>query len=98
MASLRSLFTAVLLMAFGVAAMAAPKPNIVVFLGDDHSVLDSEPYGATDVRTPNLRRLANEALLFTHAFVASPSSCPRATARRRITRSRARRSGSCPRI
>ena len=33
-------------------------PNIVVFLSDDHGMLDSTPYGATDVRTPNLQRLA----------------------------------------
>ena len=76
MPALRGLSTVVLLMALGVVALAAPKPNIVVFLGDDHSALDSEAYGATDVRTPNLRRLASEGLLFTHAFVASPSCAP----------------------
>lgn len=58
------------------AASAAPKPNIVVFLGDDHSVLDSEVYGNTEVRTPHLRRLADAGMTFTHAFVASPSCAP----------------------
>lgn len=57
-------------------AFGAAKPNIVVFLGDDHSVLDSEPYGNKDVRTPNMRRLASEGMLFTHAFVVSPSCAP----------------------
>lgn len=71
-----TLFIVALLFGFCVAVLAAPKPNIVVFLGDDHSMLDSEPYGATDVRTPNMRRLANEGMLFTHAFVASPSCAP----------------------
>ncbi|HWN96253.1 MAG TPA: sulfatase [Methylomirabilota bacterium] len=65
-----------LFLASGVATVAAPKPNIVVFIGDDHSVLDSEPYGSKDVRTPNLRRLAEAGLTFTHAFVASPSCAP----------------------
>jgi N-sulfoglucosamine sulfohydrolase len=73
---LQRLFIIALLLTFAAGVSAAPKPNIVIFLGDDHSVLDSEPYGATDVRTPNLRRLATEGLLFTHAFVVSPSCAP----------------------
>jgi hypothetical protein len=38
----------------------AGKPNVVVFLCDDLGLLDSTPYGATDVRTPNLQRLTDE--------------------------------------
>jgi N-sulfoglucosamine sulfohydrolase len=52
------------------------KPNIVCFIADDHGVLDSEVYGNEQVRTPNMRRLANAGLTFTHAFVASPSCAP----------------------
>jgi arylsulfatase A-like enzyme len=52
----------------------------VVFLTDDHSVLDSEPYGATDVRTPHLARLAADGMKFTHAFAASPTCGPSRTA------------------
>ncbi len=37
------------------------KPNFVVFIADDHSMLDSEAYGATDIRTPNMKRLAADA-------------------------------------
>jgi arylsulfatase A-like enzyme len=55
---------------------AADKPNLVVFICDDLGSLDSQPYGATDVRTPNMQRLANEGLKFTQAFVASPSCAP----------------------
>jgi N-sulfoglucosamine sulfohydrolase len=51
-------------------------PDLVVFLSDDHGLLDSTPYGATDVRTPNLQRLANEGMLFTHVFIASPACAP----------------------
>ncbi len=60
------------------AAQAADslKPNIVVFISDDHGRLDSTPYGATDVRTPNVARFAQEGMLFTHCFVASPSCAP----------------------
>jgi N-sulfoglucosamine sulfohydrolase len=55
---------------------AADKPNLVVFICDDLGSLDLQPYGATDVRTPNMLRLANEGLKFTQAFVASPSCAP----------------------
>ena len=54
---------------------AAP-PNIVIFLTDDLGFLDSEVYGAKDLRTPNMRRLANAGMTFTHCFVASPSCAP----------------------
>src|SRR5262245_8695220 len=55
---------------------AADKPNLVVFICDDLGSLDSQPYGATDVRTPNMQRLAEQGLRFTQAFVASPSCAP----------------------
>lgn len=58
------------------ALRAASRPDIVVFISDDHSQLDSTPYGATDVRTPSMQRLADAGLTFTRAFVASPSCAP----------------------
>jgi len=58
------------------AAVAADKPNLVVFICDDLGTLDITPYGSTDVRTPNMQRLADGALRFTQAFVASPSCAP----------------------
>ncbi|WP_395742288.1 sulfatase-like hydrolase/transferase [Prosthecobacter sp.] len=61
------------------AAEKAPRPNIVVFISDDHGMLDSEPYGATDIRTPNMTKLAAEGMKFTHAFVASPACGPSRT-------------------
>lgn len=60
------------------AEKSAP-PNIVVFISDDHSMLDSEPYGSTDIRTPNMAKLAAEGMKFTHAFVASPACGPSRT-------------------
>jgi N-sulfoglucosamine sulfohydrolase len=56
------------------------QPNIVVFISDDHSQLDSRAYGSTEVRTPNMAQLAADGLKFTHAFVASPSCGPSRTA------------------
>jgi uncharacterized sulfatase len=71
---------AVLLAAFGSACWAADPPTMIVFLSDDHSQLDATPYGATEVRTPNLQRLADVGMTFTHAFVASPACAPSRTA------------------
>jgi N-sulfoglucosamine sulfohydrolase len=55
---------------------AAPRPHIVVFLADDHGFADSEVYGSTHVRTPNMLRVAAAGMTFTNAFVASPSCAP----------------------
>jgi uncharacterized sulfatase len=70
---------AVLLLPAGARSQArqAPvKPDIVVFLADDHGFGDSTVYGATDVRTPSMQRLAAEGMTFMEAFVASPSCSP----------------------
>ena len=61
------------------AEKVSTPPNIVVFISDDHSMLDSEPYGATDIRTPHMARLAAEGMKFTHAFIASPACGPSRT-------------------
>jgi len=52
------------------------KPHLVIFLTDDHSRRDASIYGATDVRTPQMARVAAAGLTFERAFVASPSCAP----------------------
>lgn len=76
--SLSFIFAAFLCLPLLAAEKTVP-PNIVVFISDDHSMLDSEPYGATDIRTPNMAKLAAEGVKFTHAFVASPACGPSRT-------------------
>lgn len=63
-------------MMFAAAAAPPHQPTIVVFLADDHGFLDSEVYGSKEVRTPNMLRLAEAGMTFTHAFVVSPSCAP----------------------
>lgn len=58
------------------ATRPAGRPNIVLFLSDDHTWHDCGPYGGRDVRTPNLDRLAEESLVFDLAFSASPTCAP----------------------
>lgn len=57
-------------------AEEAGRPNIVVFITDDQSQLDCAAYGAKDVRTPNMQRLADAGMTFDHAYVASPACAP----------------------
>lgn len=57
-------------------APAANPPNFVIFITDDLGALDTSPYGAKVVGTPNIERLAKEGLTFRQAFVASPSCAP----------------------
>ena len=52
------------------------KPNVILFVSDDHGWSDSGVYGDTYVKTPNIDRLAEESMLFTHAFAASPLCTP----------------------
>lgn len=52
------------------------RPDLVVFLTDDHGQLDSTPYGGQGMRTPNIQRLADAGMTFTRAYVASPSCAP----------------------
>ena len=55
---------------------ATEKPHIVLFISDDHSWHDVGAYGATDVRTPNLDKLATDGMRFEYAFAASPTCSP----------------------
>lgn len=59
-----------------VAGAAAELPNIVVYISDDHTLRDSSVYGAKDISTPHLDRLAAAGLTFDYAFAASPSCAP----------------------
>jgi N-sulfoglucosamine sulfohydrolase len=58
------------------ANSTSQRPNIVVFLADDLGKLDCAPYGSKDIRTPNMQRLAEQGMLFSRAYVASPSCAP----------------------
>ncbi len=53
-----------------------PRPNIVVFLSDDHTWRDSSLYGSTEIETPNLDRVAALGMTFNRAYVNSPACAP----------------------
>jgi len=57
-------------------SLPAARPNLVLFVADDLGYLDTTIAGAKDVKTPNLKRLADAGLSFTQAFVTSPACAP----------------------
>ncbi|MDB6028416.1 MAG: betC 3 [Verrucomicrobiales bacterium] len=59
-----------------VSLHSAPKPNLVLFVADDHTAADCGVYGNQEVRTPNIDRLARDGMLFRRAFAASPTCMP----------------------
>ena len=58
------------------SADAASKPNIVFVLIDDFGYADSGPYGAKDIRTPHIDRLAREGVKFTDFYANAPVCTP----------------------
>ena len=44
------------------------RPNILVFLTDDHGQWLQQAYGNSEVHTPNINRLLSSGFGFTHAF------------------------------
>jgi N-sulfoglucosamine sulfohydrolase len=68
--------TVVSLAAAELLAADEAKPNLVIFISDDHSYLDSSIAGASEFPTPNLERLARDGMTFRHAFAPSSSCAP----------------------
>jgi arylsulfatase A-like enzyme len=52
------------------------QPNIVLIISDYMGYHDTEPYGAEDVRTPSLARLAAEGVTMTDFYAAAPVCGP----------------------
>ena len=52
------------------------RPHVVLFIADDYTWYDCGAYGARDIRTPNVDRLARGGMRFELAFAASPTCTP----------------------
>ncbi len=55
---------------------AAPRPNVVLFMTDDHGAWAMGAYGCAEMHTPNLDRLAAGGVRFTRAYAATPVCSP----------------------
>ena len=51
-------------------------PNFVVIFTDDQGYADVGVFGATDIKTPHLDRMALQGIRFTSFYVASPACTP----------------------
>lgn len=54
----------------------AQKPNVIYIFSDDLGIGDLSCYGATQVKTPNIDRLAGQGAQFTNAYATSATSTP----------------------
>ncbi|MFZ5832095.1 MAG: sulfatase [Planctomycetota bacterium] len=70
-----AVFLVVLLFLLPFATAASPPPNFVIILADDLGYGDLGCYGAKDVRTPHLDRMASQGLRLT-SFYAQPICGP----------------------
>ena len=61
------------------SAQKTSKPNIIMIMVDDLGFSDISPYGASDIQTPNLSRLANEGIRFRQFYNNSISAPTRAS-------------------
>ncbi|MEG3656796.1 sulfatase [Arenibacter palladensis] len=52
------------------------SPNIIIFIADDLSATDLEPYGNSFVQTPNISFLAKNGLKFNNAILTTSSCSP----------------------
>ncbi len=69
--------TALLLVPFAALRAAdAPKPNILVIVGDDMGYGDVGIHGCNDIPTPNIDALAASGVRFTSGYVSGPYCSP----------------------
>lgn len=57
-------------------AKVGKRPNILLCISDDQSYPHASAYGYKATQTPHFDRVANEGVLFTGAFAASPGCSP----------------------
>ena len=52
------------------------RPNVLIIYADDLGYGDLQCYGAKNVETPNVNRLAYNGIRFTHAYATAATSTP----------------------
>ena len=67
---------AALILGASLQAQAQRPPNVVLIMMDDLGYGDLGSYGASDVRTPNVDRLAREGVRLTDAYANGPVCTP----------------------
>jgi len=67
---------AALLLSAAVHAQQPARPNVVLIITDDLGYGDLGSYGATDIRTPHLDKLAREGARLTQFYANAPTCTP----------------------
>ncbi|MBK1876518.1 sulfatase family protein [Pelagicoccus mobilis] len=57
-------------------ALQARQPNVIVIFTDDQGAVDTGAYGADDLVTPNMDRIAERGVRFTQFYAAAPVCSP----------------------
>lgn len=57
-------------------ALAAQRPNIVLFIADDMTWFDAGCYGSADVKTPHLDKLATQGMRFLNCSTSTAMCAP----------------------
>lgn len=71
------IFTTLLLFTLiSIDSLAQKKPNVLVILTDDQGYMDLGSYGATDLKTPHIDRLAETGVRLTQFYAAAPVCSP----------------------
>ena len=63
-------------MFFTLPSWGAQKTNVIIIFTDDQGSVDMNIYGATDLTTPNMDRLARQGVRFTQFYAAGPVCVP----------------------
>ena len=58
------------------SALAAPRPNILYIMSDDHAAHAISAYGSKINQTPNLDRIAKEGVRFDHVYAVNSICTP----------------------
>ena len=58
------------------AQKSAVKPNVIIIYTDDQGTIDANCYGAKDLYTPNIDRLADSGVRFTQFYAAAAICSP----------------------
>lgn len=58
------------------AQKAGDRPNVVIFMTDDHGAWATGAYGCASMHTPNIDKLAATGVRFTNAFACTPVCSP----------------------
>ncbi|MCF8381536.1 MAG: sulfatase [Bacteroidales bacterium] len=73
---LPGIFAGAMLFSASCEKPASPPPDILLFIADDMTWRDCEPYGNPDVLTPNIAKLASEGMAFDNMYTSTAMCGP----------------------